>query len=74
MHVVNKSLSTSKQEYYALLHELADDAYFKNMVLVSAVNNIPSPSYPLLYSCVIFVATHEEKGAFTSYYYPSLLV
>ena len=71
MQVVNMSLSTSKQEYYGLLHELADDAYFKNMVLVSAVNNIPSPSYPSLYSSVISVAAHEEKDAFTFYYNPS---
>ena len=71
MQVVNMSLSTSKQEYFALLHELADDAYFKNMVLVSAVNNIPSPSFPSLYSSVISVAAHEEKDAFTFYYNPS---
>lgn len=71
MTVVNMSLSTSKQEYYALLHELADDAYFKNLVLVSAVNNIPSPSYPSLYSSVISVAAHAGKDPFTFYYNPS---
>jgi len=71
MQVVNMSLSTSKQEYFALLHELADDAYFKNMVLVSAVNNIPAPSYPSLYSSVISVAAHEGKDPFTFYYNPS---
>ncbi len=71
MNVVNMSLSTSKQEYYALLHELADDAYFKNLVLVSAVNNIPSPSYPSLYSSVISVAAHAVQDPFTFYYNPS---
>ena len=49
MHVVNLSLSTSKRDYYGLFHELADDAYFKNVVLVSAVNNISEPSYRSLY-------------------------
>lgn len=71
MQVVNMSLSTSKTEYFALLHELADDAYFKNIVLVSAVNNIPAPSFPSLYSSVISVAAHEGKDPFTFYYNPS---
>ena len=71
MQVVNMSLSTSKQEYYALLHELADDAYFKNIALVSAVNNVPSPSFPSLYSSVFSVAAHSVKDPFTFYYNPS---
>lgn len=71
MQVVNMSLSTSRQEYYALFHELSDDAYFHNVILVSAVNNIPAPSYPSLYSSVISVAAHEEKDPFTFYYNPS---
>jgi len=70
MSVVNLSLSTSKQEYYGLFHELADDAYFQNVVLVSAVNNIPAPSYPSLYAAVISVAAHESKDPFTFYYNP----
>ena len=71
MQVVNMSLSTSRQEYFALLHELADDAYFKNIVLVSAVNNVPSPSFPSTYSSVFSVAAHEGKDPFTFYYNPS---
>lgn len=71
MHVVNMSLSTSRQEYYGLFHELADEAYFNNVLLVSAVNNIPAPSYPSLYSSVISVAAHEESDPFTYYYNPS---
>jgi subtilisin len=71
MHVVNTSLSTSKQDYFALFHELADAAYFKNIVLVSAVNNIPAPSYPSLYSSVVSVAAHANQGAFTYYYNPA---
>lgn len=70
MHVVNMSLSTSKQEYFALFHELADDSYFKNIVLVSAVNNIMAPSFPSLYSSVISVAAHAGKDPFTFYYNP----
>ena len=71
MQVVNLSLSTSKEEYYGLFHDLADQAYFKNVNLVSAVNNIPAPSYPSLYSSVISVAAHDGHDPFTYYYNPS---
>jgi subtilisin family serine protease len=71
MDAVNMSLSTSREEYYGLFHELADEAYFKNVVLVSAVNNIPAPSYPSLYSSVISVAAHEGQDPFTYYYNPA---
>jgi subtilisin family serine protease len=70
MHVINMSLSTSSKEYYGIFHELADQAYFRNVMLVSAVNNIPAPSYPSLYSSVISVAAHEGKDPFTFYYNP----
>jgi subtilisin len=71
MRVINLSLSTSREEYYGLFHRLTDDAYFKNVVLVSAVNNIPAPSYPSLYSSVISVAAHQLPDPFTYYYNPS---
>ena len=70
MHVINLSLSTSREEYYGLFHKLTDDAYFKNVILVSAVNNIPAPSYPSLYSSVISVAAHPGHDPFTYYYNP----
>jgi subtilisin len=71
MQVVNLSLSTSRAEFFGLFHELADEAYFKNLNLVSAVNNIPAPSYPSLYSSVISVAAHEGHDPFTYYYNPT---
>ena len=70
IQVVNLSLSTSLEEFFGLLHDLADQAYFKNMNLVSAVNNLPEPSYPSLYSSVISVAAHEGHDPFTYYYNP----
>jgi subtilisin family serine protease len=70
MHVCNLSLSTRLEEYYGLLHRVTDDAYFKNVILISAVNNIPAPSYPSLYSSVISVAAHEGQDPFTYYYNP----
>ncbi len=68
MQVVNMSLSTSLEEFFGLFHDLADQAYFKNMNLVCAVNNILEPSYPSLFSSVISVAAHEGKDPFTYYY------
>lgn len=71
MQVINMSLSTSKDDYYALFHRLTDDAYFKNIMLISAVNNVPAPSYPSLYSSVISVAAHDGQDPLTYYYNPS---
>lgn len=70
IRVCNLSLSTSLDEYYAMFHRVTDRAYFKNVLLISAVNNIPAPSYPSLYSSVISVAAHEGKDPFTYYYNP----
>lgn len=61
MHVVNLSLGTGKRDYFAELHDLADEAYFKGMMLVTAANNMPQPSYPSMYSAVFSVAAHEGK-------------
>ena len=71
MQVVNLSLSTSKEEYFGLFHDLADQAYFKNMNVVTAANNLPELSYPSLYSSVISVAAHEGHDPFTYYYNPT---
>ena len=71
MQVVNLSLSTSLEEYFGLFHDLTDQAYFKNMNLISAVNNIPEPSYPSLFSSVISVAAHDGQNPFTFYYNPT---
>jgi subtilisin len=71
IQVVNMSLSTNREDYYGLFHQLADDAYFKNTILVAAVNNYPGASYPSLYASVISVAAHEGKDPFTFYYNPS---
>jgi subtilisin len=71
MSVTNLSLSTGKPEYYGLFHELADEAYFRNVMLVSAVNNIPAPSYPSQYSSVVSVAAHTSQDPMTYYYNPA---
>lgn len=56
MDVVNLSLSTNKAEHFGLFHELVDRAYFRNVMLVAAVNNVAAPSYPAQYAGVFSVA------------------
>jgi subtilisin family serine protease len=71
MDVVNLSLGTGKRDYYAELHEVVDEAYFKGMVLVTAANNLPQPSFPSLYSSVFSVAAHEGQDPWRFDYNPS---
>ena len=69
--VVNMSLSTTKRDYAAVLHELADSAYFKRSVLVASAHNMPVESYPWRFSSVISVGSHEEEGPLTFYCNPN---
>ncbi len=61
MHVCNLSLSTGRNEFFGLFHELADLAYFRRIPLVCAANNVPGASYPSLYGVVLSVAAHEGR-------------
>ncbi|HZR41211.1 MAG TPA: S8 family serine peptidase [Ktedonobacteraceae bacterium] len=72
MHVCNLSLGTTKKDFFASLHELTDLAYFRRVVLVSAANNLPIPSFPSMYASVISVASHQEKeqDPYRFYYNP----
>lgn len=70
MQVCNLSLGTTKKEYYGLLHELVDQAYFHNVILVTAANNMPVPSYPSVYASVISVASYEGRDPYRFYYNP----
>ena len=69
--VVNMSLSTTKRDYAAVLHELADSAYFQRTVLVAAAHNMPVESYPWRFSSVISVGSHEEEDPLAFYYNPN---
>ena len=57
--VVNLSLSSKSEAMFATFHDLADRAYFANVLLVCAANNVPAPSYPSLFASVISVAAHD---------------
>ena len=41
------------------------------MLLVSAANNVPGPSYPSLFSSVVSVAAHDVADPWTWFYNPS---
>jgi subtilisin len=62
--VVNLSLSTGREDYFGLFHQIADEAAFASVVLVCAVNNVPAPTYPAQFSSVISVAAHDGRDPF----------
>ena len=63
MDVVNLSLGATKQDFFAIFHELADEAYFKGISVVTAANNMPVLSFPSLYAAVISVACYEGESS-----------
>lgn len=71
VHVANLSLSSKSEALFPLFHQLADEAYFSDVVLVSAANNVAGPSYPSLFSSVISVAAHADADPWRFYYNPS---
>lgn len=70
MDVCNLSLGTTRRDHATVLHELADEAYFKNVALVTAANNMPMVSLPSLFSAVVSVAAHGADGVDDYYYNP----
>ena len=71
MHVCNLSLGATKKDFFGVFHELADLAYFRNVALVTAANNMPVPSFPSVYASVISVASHDEKDPERFFYNPA---
>ena len=69
--VINMSLSTTKKPFAGILHELADNAYFRRTVLVASAHNMPVESYPWKFSSVISVGSHEEPDPLTFFYNPN---
>jgi len=54
-----------------MLHELADNANFHHVTLVTAANNFPEPSYPSMYASVVSVACHDAQDPMLFYYNPA---
>jgi subtilisin family serine protease len=71
IHVLNLSLSSKSEALFPVFHELVDRAYFRSIVLVSAANNVPAPSYPSLFGSVFSVAAHDVPDPWRVYYNPS---
>jgi subtilisin len=69
--LINMSLSTTKKPFAAVLHELADSAYFRRTVLVASAHNMPVESYPWKFSSVISVGSHEEPDPLAFFYNPN---
>jgi subtilisin len=70
--VVNLSLSSRSEELFPIFHQLVDDAYFRNCLLVSAASNTPGEaSYPSLFSSVASVASHDISDPWTFFYNPT---
>ena len=69
--VVNLSLSSRSEAMAERFHELADEAYFANTLLVSAANNVVGASYPSLFAAVVSVAAHDAGDPDVWFYNPS---
>ncbi|MGH3472868.1 MAG: S8 family serine peptidase [Nocardioidaceae bacterium] len=70
MNVVNMSLSSRSDRWFGPLHEITDEAYFRNVVLVCAANNVPGPTFPSQYSSVVSVAARPGQDPFAIAYNP----
>jgi subtilisin len=68
--IVNLSLSSRSEALFGAFHELADRAYFANVLLVCAANNVAMASYPSLFASVVSVAAHDVRDPDTWFYNP----
>jgi subtilisin family serine protease len=68
--IANLSLSSKRESLFAAFHDLADQAYFANTLLIGAANNLPGPSYPSLFASVVSVAAHDVPDRWTWFYNP----
>lgn len=68
--VVNLSLSSRSEALFGAFHDLADRAYFANVLLVCAANNVAIASYPSLFASVVSVAAHDVRDPDTWFHNP----
>jgi subtilisin family serine protease len=68
--VMNLSLSSKSDALFGTFHGLADRAYFANVLLVCAANNLPGNSYPSLFASVVSVAAHDVPDPAAWFYNP----
>jgi len=70
MNVVNMSLSSKSDQWFGPLHDIADEAYFRNVMLVCAANNVPGPTYPSQFASVFSVAARPGSDPYAIAYNP----
>lgn len=68
---MNLSLSSKSERLFPFFHETVDQAYFRHVALVSAVNNVPGLSFPSTFSSVFSVAAHATPDPETFFYNPA---
>jgi subtilisin family serine protease len=71
VQVANLSLSSKSEALFGAFHEVADQAAFRGVALVSAANNVRAASYPSLFSSVLSVAAHAEPDPWCWYVNPA---
>ncbi len=71
IRVANLSLSSKKQDLFGTFHDLVDQAYFRNCLLLCSASNTPGvASYPSLFASVVSVASHDIPDPWTFFYNP----
>jgi subtilisin family serine protease len=68
--VINLSLSSRSEALFGRFHDLADRAYFADVLLVCAANNVDVASYPSLFAAVVSVAAHDVRDPAVWFYNP----
>jgi len=71
VQLMNLSLSSKSERLFPFFHQLVDQAYFRHVALVSAVNNVPGLSYPSTFSSVFSVAAHSIPDPEAFFYNPA---
>jgi len=61
--VINMSLSTTHDRFEQELRALADEAYFRRIILVASAHNTPVESFPWRFASVISVGSHAEEDS-----------
>ena len=69
--VANLSLSSRSEQLFATFHDLVDQAYFADCLLVCSASNMQGhESYPSVFSSVVSVAAHDIPDPLTFFYNP----
>jgi subtilisin len=71
VNAMNLSLSSKSERLLPYFHEVVDQAYFRHVALVCAVNNVPGLSFPSTFSSVFSVAAHGIPDPETFFYNPA---